>query len=63
MEFQDNAAGLKALKYRDIQKVAMKVGVKGTLSKVQLIQKILEKKPTKVSKAMATGKLNLHTFH
>ena len=37
-------ASLKAMKYRELQKVAKEVGVKANLSTVVLIQKILDAK-------------------
>ena len=61
MEFPDNEEALKAMKYKDVQKVAKKVGVKGTLPKVQLIEKIMEVQldvePCKISKIICSGKL------
>ena len=45
---------LKAMKYRDLQKIAKEVGVKANLARPLLIQKILEAKfPT--SSVMAAG--------
>ena len=41
------AAGLEAMKYRDLQKVAKEVGVKANLPKAQLVQKILEARSSK----------------
>ena len=40
----DDEAGLEAMKYRDLQKVAKEMGVKANLPKAQLVQKILELK-------------------
>ena len=56
MESSDNEEGLKAMKYRDLQKVAKKVGVKATLPTSQLVQEILKVKPSKVFKIMESGK-------
>ena len=61
MEFPDNEEALKAMKYKDVQKVAKKVGVKGTLPKVKLIERIMEVQldvePCKISKIICSGKL------
>ena len=55
MESPDKEAGLKAMKYRDVQKVAKEVGVKGTLTKDAMVQKILEVKTSRLSDIMASG--------
>ena len=44
MDSPDDEAGLEAMKYRDLQKVAKEMGVKANLPKAQLVQKILELK-------------------
>ena len=45
----DDEAGLEAMKYRDLQKVAKEIGVRANLPKAQLIQKILEAKSSKAA--------------
>ena len=43
----NDEATLKEMKYRDLQKIAKKVGVKANLPKVQMIQMILEAQSSK----------------
>ena len=45
----DDEAGLEAMKYRDLQKVAKENSIKANLPKAQLIQKILEAKSSKAA--------------
>ena len=45
-------ASLKAMKYRELQRVAKEVGVKANLSTVVLIQKILDAKLAAASEAV-----------
>ena len=49
MDSPDDEAGLEAMKYRDLQKVAKENSIKANLPKAQLIQKILEAKSSKAA--------------
>ena len=52
----DDEAGLEAMKYRDLQKVAKENSIKANLPKAQLIQKILEAKSSKAAVAAPSPK-------
>ena len=45
----NDETALKAMTYRDLQKVAKEVGVKANLPKAQLIQKIMEAKSSRAA--------------